>query len=310
MSIFQSLPGPFDPIGYDETCQLKTSNNNLTQAEIYKRSYNRCCDVRTSVNNNLFYLDKYEKVGGLCTNSNSNETGSNNIETFADPADESNKFPIVISEPSTSPTTSSPSTSTSPTTSTSSSTTSTTSTTSTSPSTSTPQMTTSQIAISKFLTKVPSKFLSKSKPSTINKSSTLSTLSTTLPKEDGKENVKENTKGEIKHTKGKGTKRKKRNQRYYDDDEYDQYYDYDLSYFPYYFPQQPLPDYIPYEIPPTYPLQPIYPVHPTYQYDNPHVSRQSNKIQSQVSRDEDNLIMYLMAICFVFLIVMAYYLWR
>jgi hypothetical protein len=92
MSLFQSQPGPFDPIGFDETCQLKTSNNDLTQAEIFKKRYNRCCDIRTSVNNDLFYLDQYERVG-VCSNDNSNDA---NIETFADPADPSNKAPAAL----------------------------------------------------------------------------------------------------------------------------------------------------------------------------------------------------------------------
>ena len=254
LNVFQSQPGSFEPIGYDESCQLKTSNNNLTQNEIYKKSYNRCCDTRTTVNNEMFYLDQYERIN-ICPDKRNGTDFDNTIETFADPSDPSNKISeeqILKIQTSQHP----------------------------------PSQTVQVNSPKKPTANPPTK--QQVKP-------TKSTKTENPTKKDEKEKDKKKDK----------KKKNKWSEKYYD--EYDQYYDYDISYFPYYFPP-PIPDYVPYESPPVYPMNmrpgsiPI--VSPQSQAQQSQLPDHQSELQSQF--DNNTVLYIIMVLAFLFLLFVMY----
>ena len=253
INVFQSQPGSFDAIGYDESCQLKTSNN-LTQNEIYKKSYNRCCDTRTTVNNEMFYLDQYERINSCPQSKQNGMDFDNMIEAFADPSDPSNKISDKISEEQII------------------------------------KIQTSkhpQLPVKQETAKKPTKSVVK-QPNEPKPHPKEPHPKEPHPKEP---QLKDNDKKKGKKRKNKWT------DKYYD--EYDQYYDYDISYFPYYFPP-PIPDYVPYESPPVYPMNQR-PIVVDKQYEP------ERQIYQQPQQDQNNTILYaMMVFAFMFLMFIIY----
>ena len=81
MSIFQSQPGEFQPIGFDDTSS--TSAPKLSQKQIYESCYNNSRDIRTKVNNDMYYLHQYDRIDGRSDQFSKTDF----LENFADPTD-------------------------------------------------------------------------------------------------------------------------------------------------------------------------------------------------------------------------------
>lgn len=86
MDVFHSQPGPFEPIGFDDTAIPNTNpHQSLSQAQIFNACYNNCHDIKTKTNNNLYYLDQYDRID--FRNPRMCQTKADFLEHFADPDD-------------------------------------------------------------------------------------------------------------------------------------------------------------------------------------------------------------------------------